>query len=25
MDFEGIKALLENKFGIKVVLGTHNY
>jgi predicted metal-binding protein len=25
IDFEGIKALLENKFGIKVVLGTHNY
>ncbi|MGA9751779.1 MAG: CGGC domain-containing protein [Acidobacteriota bacterium] len=25
IDFEATKALLENKFGVKVVLGTHAY
>ena len=25
IDFEELKITLENKFGIKVVLGTHNY
>ena len=25
IDFDELKILLENKFGIKVVLGTHNY
>lgn len=25
IDFDNLKPILENKFGIKVVLGTHNY
>jgi len=25
IDFDLLKAILENKFGVKVVLGTHNY
>ena len=25
IDFDGLKATLENKFGIEVVLGTHTY
>ena len=25
IDFEELKLVLENKFGIKVVLGTHSY
>jgi len=25
IDFDDLKVLLENKFGIEVVLGTHNY
>ena len=24
-DFDGLKAVLENKFGVNVVLGTHDY
>ncbi len=25
IDFENLKAILENKFGVNVVLGTHTY